>query len=59
MRRQERRIATGQPAARRQEGNKGMLDILFVAAIAGFFAVAILYVLGCEWLGRRGTHERR
>lgn len=36
-----------------------MLDTLFVAAIAGFFTVAILYVFGCEWLGRGGTREHR
>ncbi len=27
-----------------------MLDLLFVLAGLGFFAVAILYTLGCEWL---------
>ena len=27
-----------------------MLDLLFVIGGVGFFVVAILYVMGCEWL---------
>lgn len=27
-----------------------MLDLLFVLAGLGFFIVAILYTVGCEWL---------
>jgi hypothetical protein len=34
-----------------------MLDAIFVAATALFFTLAILYVRGCELLGK-GPHER-
>ena len=36
-----------------------MLDILFIAATAAFFAAAILYVRGCERLKPEGTRERK
>ena len=36
-----------------------MVDILFIAATAAFFAAAILYVYGCEWLRQEGNHERK
>ncbi len=36
-----------------------MLDLIFIAATALFFAVAILYVLSCERLRQERTHERK
>jgi len=35
-----------------------MMDIIFIFATAFFFAIAILYVRGCELLGKGRTHER-
>jgi hypothetical protein len=32
-----------------------MMDILFVLAIVGFFAIGIAYVYGCEKLRQRGV----
>ena len=34
-----------------------MLDVIFVAATALFFTLAILYVWGCELLGKGRSHE--
>jgi len=35
-----------------------MLDLMLIAVTALFFAVAIVYVHGCERLGRKpGEHE--
>ena len=36
-----------------------MLDIIFIAATAAFFAAAILYVYACQRLRQEGTHERK
>jgi hypothetical protein len=35
-----------------------MMDIIFIFATALFFALAILYVRGCELLGKERPHER-
>jgi hypothetical protein len=35
-----------------------MMDIVFIFATALFFALAILYVRGCELLGKGRPHER-
>ena len=35
-----------------------MMDIIFIFATTLFFAIAILYVRGCELLGKGRTHER-
>jgi hypothetical protein len=35
-----------------------MLDLLYVAMTVGFFAVMLLYLRGCESLGR-GTEESK
>jgi hypothetical protein len=35
-----------------------MLDVIFIAATAFFFALAIFYVRGCELLGKGRSHER-
>jgi hypothetical protein len=35
-----------------------MLDIIFIFAIVLFFALATLYVRGCELLGKGRPHER-
>jgi hypothetical protein len=35
-----------------------MLDAIFVVATALFFTLAILYVRGCELLGKGRPHER-
>jgi hypothetical protein len=35
-----------------------MMDIIFILATVLFFALAILYVRGCELLGKRRPHER-
>jgi hypothetical protein len=35
-----------------------MLDIIFIFATVLFFASAILYVHGCELLGKGQPHER-
>ena len=34
-----------------------MMDIIFVFATALFFAIAVLYVRGCELLGKGRPHE--
>jgi hypothetical protein len=34
-----------------------MMDIIFVFATAVFFAIAVLYVRGCELLGKGRPHE--
>jgi len=34
-----------------------MMDIIFIFATALFFAIAILYVRGCELLGKGRHHE--
>jgi hypothetical protein len=34
------------------------MDIIFIFAIVLFFALAILYVRGCELLGKGHSHER-
>jgi hypothetical protein len=35
-----------------------MMDIIFIFATVLFFVSAILYVRGCELLGKGRTHER-
>jgi len=35
-----------------------MMDIIFIFATMLFFALAILYVRGCELLGKGRPHER-
>ena len=35
-----------------------MMDIIFVFATVLFFTLAILYVRGCELLGKGRSHER-
>jgi hypothetical protein len=35
-----------------------MLDAIFVTATALFFILAIIYVQGCELLGKGRSHER-
>ena len=35
-----------------------MMDIIFILATVLFFALAILYVRGCELLGKRRPRER-
>jgi hypothetical protein len=35
-----------------------MMDIIFILATVLFFALAILYVRGCELLGKGQPHER-
>jgi len=35
-----------------------MLDIILIFATGLFFALAILYVRGCELLGKGSSHER-
>jgi hypothetical protein len=37
-------------AARTEDGEKSMMDILFLAATVVFFAAGIAYVYGCERL---------
>jgi hypothetical protein len=34
-----------------------MMDIIFIFVTALFFAIAILYVRGCELLGKGRPHE--
>jgi hypothetical protein len=34
-----------------------MMDIIFISATVLFFAIAILYVRGCELLGKGRPHE--
>lgn len=36
-----------------------MLDILLILATAAFFVLAILYVFGCDQLGRERNHEHK
>jgi hypothetical protein len=36
-----------------------MLDVIFVAATAVFFAVAIVYVRACEGLRKERSHDSR
>jgi len=35
-----------------------MMDIIFIVATVLFFTLAILYVRGCELLGKGRSHER-
>jgi hypothetical protein len=35
-----------------------MPDVIFVTATALFFILAIIYVRGCELLGKGRSHER-
>jgi hypothetical protein len=35
-----------------------MMDIIFIIATVLFFVIAILYVRGCELLGKGRPHER-
>lgn len=34
-----------------------MIDVVYIAATAGFFAVMLLYVRACARLGERDAHE--
>jgi len=34
-----------------------MMDVIFIFATVLFFAIAILYVRGCELLGKGRPHE--
>jgi hypothetical protein len=43
-------VAERRQATRKWEGKRVMLDIIFIAATALFFAVGILYIRGCERL---------
>ena len=36
-----------------------MLDIVYIVVTVGFFALMLVYVRGCEKLGREGTDGGR
>ena len=56
----QRRVGSYRRRKKVTEGSKqaSMMDIIFIFATMLFFALAILYVRGCEVLGKGRPHER-